>query len=79
MNKKKTSITTICRNILKAPILKIKQKNEHNSKISLDIIKVFKPQHHFCSDFRYEINGIFVLGVGFYFRQTNFDFLTSHF
>ena len=31
-----------------------------------------------CSDFRYESNGIFVLGVGF-FLQTNFDFLTSHF
>ena len=33
----------------------------------------------FCSDFRYESNGIFVLGVGFFFLQTNFDFLTSHF
>ena len=32
-----------------------------------------------CSDFRYESNGIFVLGVGFFFLQTNFDFLTSHF
>ena len=32
----------------------------------------------FCSDFRYESNGIFVLGVGF-FLQTNFDFLTSYF
>ena len=32
----------------------------------------------FCSDFRNESNGIFVLGVGF-FLQTNFDFLTSHF
>ena len=31
-----------------------------------------------CSDFRYESNGIFVHGVGF-FLQTNFDFLTSHF
>ena len=31
-----------------------------------------------CSDFRYESNGIFVLGGGF-FLQTNFDFLTSHF
>ena len=30
-------------------------------------------------DFRYESNGIFVLGVGFFFLQTNFDFLTSHF
>ena len=33
----------------------------------------------FCSDFRYESNGIFVLGVGFFFLQTNFDFLTSLF
>ena len=32
-----------------------------------------------CSHFRYESNGIFVLGVGFFFLQTNFDFLTSHF
>ena len=32
-----------------------------------------------CSDFRYESNGIFVLGVGFFFLQTNFDFLPSHF
>ena len=33
---------------------------------------------HFCSDFRNESNGRFVLGVGFFLR-TNFDFLTSHF
>ena len=33
----------------------------------------------FCSDFRYESNGIFVLGVGFFFLQTSFDFLTTHF
>ena len=33
----------------------------------------------YCSDFRYESNGIFVLGVGFFFLETNFDFLTSHF
>ena len=33
---------------------------------------------NFCSDFRYENNGIFVLGWVF-FLQTNFDFLTSHF
>ena len=33
----------------------------------------------YCSDFRYESNGIFVLGVGFFFLQTNFDFLTSRF
>ena len=33
----------------------------------------------YCSDFRYESNGTFVLGVGFFFLQTNFDFLTSHF
>ena len=32
-----------------------------------------------CSDFRYESNGIFVLGVGFFFLQTHFDFLTSYF
>ena len=32
-----------------------------------------------CSDFRYESNGIFVLGLGFFFLQTKFDFLTSHF
>ena len=32
-----------------------------------------------CSDFWYESNGIFVLGVGCFFLQTNFDFLTSHF
>ena len=31
----------------------------------------------YCSDFRYESNGIFVLGVGFLFLQTNFDFLTE--
>ena len=34
---------------------------------------------NYCSDFRYESNGIFVLGVGFFFLQTNFDFLTRHF
>ena len=39
---------------------------------------VFKLKSN-CSDFRYESNGIFVLGVGFFFLQTNFDFLTSHF
>ena len=33
----------------------------------------------YCSDFRYESNGIFVLGVGFFFLRTKFDFLTSHF
>ena len=33
---------------------------------------------NYCYDFRYENNGIFVLGVGF-FLQTNFDFLTSPF
>ena len=38
----------------------------------------FPPTCNFCSDFRYESNGIFVLGVGF-FLQTIFDFLTSHF
>ena len=32
----------------------------------------------YCSDFRYESNGIFVLGWVF-FLQTIFDFLTSHF
>ena len=32
----------------------------------------------YCSDFPYENNGIFVLGV-FFFLQTNFDFLISHF
>ena len=42
-----------------------------------------------CSDFRYESNGIFVLGVGFFFNWGFFfysgwvfffgDFLTSHF
>ena len=32
-----------------------------------------------CSDFRYVSNGIFVLGVGFFFLHKNFDFLTSHF
>ena len=43
--------------------------------------KVFSvsKQVDYCSDFRYESNGIFVLGVGFFFLQTNFDFLTSHF
>ena len=35
-------------------------------------IKVFgvfrlKDSEYFCSDFRYESNGIFVLGVGFFF------------
>ena len=33
----------------------------------------------YCSDFRYESNGIFVLGVGFFFLQTNFDLLSSYF
>ena len=33
---------------------------------------------NYCSDFRYESNEIFVLGVGF-FLQRNFDFLISHF
>ena len=32
---------------------------------------------HFCSDFRYESNGIFVLGVGFFLQI--FDLLTCHF
>ena len=32
----------------------------------------------YCSVFRYESNGIFVLGWVF-FLQTNFDFLTIHF
>ena len=33
---------------------------------------------NFCSDYRNESNGIFVLGMGF-FLQINFDFITSHF
>ena len=33
----------------------------------------------YCSDFRYESNGIFVLGVGFFFFRQILDFLTSHF
>ena len=54
----------------------------------LQILKTFinstfsKPEDdnlYYCSDFRYESNGIFVLGVGFFFLQTNFDFLTSLF
>ena len=40
---------------------------------------VYRVIKNCCSDFRYESNGIFVLGVGFFFLQTNFDFLTSHF
>ena len=31
----------------------------------------------YCFDFRNESNGIFELGVGFLFLQTNFDFLIS--
>ena len=30
-------------------------------------IQLFGDQEGFCSDFRYESNGIFVLGVGFFF------------
>ena len=37
----------------------------------------YKYLKNFCSDFRYESNGIFVLGVGF-FSSDKF-FLTSHF
>ena len=33
---------------------------------------------YYCSDFRYESNGIFVLGVGFFLR-TDFEFLTIYF
>ena len=33
----------------------------------------------FCSEFRYESNGILVLGVEVFFLQTNFDFLSSQF
>ena len=29
----------------------------------------------YCPDFRYESNGIFVLGAGFFF-QTNFDYFS---
>ena len=42
-------------------------------------LSIFDEWIIYCSDFRYESNGIFVLGVGFFFLQTNFDFLTSHF
>ena len=46
---------------------------------SFQFICNWKEMKCYCSDFRYESNGIFVLGVGFFFLQTNFDFLTSHF
>ena len=42
-----------------------------------DLIVMITPGYY-CSDFRYESDGVFVLGVGF-FLQTNFDFLTRHF
>ena len=45
--------------------------------LEANVVRSIKP--YFCSDFRYESNGIFVLGVGFFFLQTNFDFLTSLF
>ena len=47
---------------------KITQTRRNNSYI-------LHSQHNdynaYCSDFRYESNGIFVLGVGFFFRQTS--------
>ena len=46
------------------------------SKILLAVGSSCQP---FFSDFRCESYGIFVLGVGFFFLQTNFDFLTCHF
>ena len=48
-------------------------------RLILNGFKVCSLVDNYCSDFRYESNGIFVLGVGFFFLQTNFDFLTSHF
>ena len=38
-------------------------------KVKSGLGKVFMQINHFCSDFRYESNGIFVLGVGFFFKQ----------
>ena len=35
--------------------------------------------HGFSQFLLFENNGIFVLLVGFFFLQTNFDFLTNHF
>ena len=32
----------------------------------------FEAARIYCSDFRYESNGIFVLGVGFYFSSDKF-------
>ena len=39
----------------------------------------FSAKLGYCSDFRNESNGIFLLGVGVFFLQTNFDLLTCHF
>ena len=39
---------------------------------------IWLPLIYFYSDFRNEINGIFV-ARGVFFLQTNFDFLNSHF
>ena len=44
---------------------------------NMKLLNVIILKKIFCSDFRYESNGIFVQGVVFF--QTNFDFLASHF
>ena len=56
------------------------QNLKNNSKFGLleaDVNPIAPAQFYF-SDFRYESNGIFVIGWVF-FLQTGFDFLTSHF
>ena len=56
------------------------QNLKNNSKFGLleADVNPIAPAQFYCSDFRYESNGIFVIGWVF-FLQTGFDFLTSHF
>ena len=39
---------------------------QHSKQLNTDAPKLFWDQFCFCYDFRYESNGIFVLGVGFF-------------
>ena len=46
--------------------------------IMIIIILIIVHDYHYCSDFRYEVTECLCSG-GFFFLQTNFDFLTSLF
>ena len=63
--------------ILFSRLLRESQKTSDTKTINLTVIKT-ETLKAYCSDFRYESNGIFVLGVGFFFfRQISTFWLAN--